>query len=121
MQLAALQARFDALGDQIQQLEAQKDLERAIVNTIPEAAATYGAFLKASTDRRRYLEGEKDKAALAVQAAHTILIQLFEEQKRYEIAETARLEAEARAEQRDEKIQLDEVGSVQFARKKAEK
>ena len=57
-------------------------------------------------------------AAHAIDQALAKLTELFEEQKRYEIAESARIEAEAKEERRRERIDLDEIGGVMFERKK---
>jgi hypothetical protein len=67
----------------------------------------------------RELEKQRQIGTAAVEAARLKLTELFEEQKRYEIAEAARLEAEKKEERRRETIELDEVGGVTYTRKKS--
>ena len=118
--LARLQARLDAIVKEITELEIQKAREQIAAEENPEARQTYGAFLKAAIKRGRDLEKSRMVAEAAVEVARDKLAELFEEQKRYEIAEEARVEAEAREERRQETIELDEVGGVTYQRKKNE-
>ena len=98
--------------------EIVKAREQVAAEQNPGARATYGAFLKAAVKKGREMEKERQQAAAAVAVAHDKLAELFEEQKRYEIAEQARVEAEARDERRRERIELDEIGGVTHERRK---
>jgi len=118
--LAQLQQQLDAIQRQIIELEVRKAQEQVAAEQNPEARQTYGAFLKAVVARERELEKQRQVMEDAVVLARDKLALLFEEQKRYEIAEAARIEEEAREERRRERIDLDEIGSVSYARKKGE-
>lgn len=83
-----------------------------------ESRATYGAWLRASILRGRALEKERLSNLAAVEAARDRLAETFTEQKRYEQAEAARLEALRQEESRRETATLDEVGSIRWERKK---
>lgn len=120
-QLARLQAMLDAILQRMTQLEIQKAREQVAAENNPEARGTYGAFLKMMSVRMQELEKERQSAEHAVNLAHDKLTELFEEQKRYEIAEEARLEAEAKEERRRENIELDEIGGITHERQKSGK
>ena len=116
--LARLQDKLEAIEHAIAQLEIEKAREQVAAKQNPENAITYGEFLKHAIVRGRKLEKERQIATAAVEAAHDKLAELFEEQKRDEIAEAARIEAEAREERKRETIELDEIGSVTHERRK---
>ncbi|MDP9127745.1 MAG: flagellar FliJ family protein [Pseudomonadota bacterium] len=115
--LAKLQARLEEMENAITSLEIAKAREQLIAQEHAEARATYGAFLNAAVRQGRDLEKQRLAAARAVDEARQRLAELFEEQKRYEIADAARLEAEQREEHRRETLELDEIGSVSHVRK----
>jgi flagellar biosynthesis chaperone FliJ len=119
--LVKLQDMLDEIIRRIAVLEIEKTRELLAAESSAEARATYGAFLKRIVAKGRELEKERQVAAHAVDLAHARLIELFEEQKRYEIAEAARLEAEAKEERRRERIDLDEVGGVTYTRRKGKR
>ena len=117
--LARLLENLEKIEHQIAELEIIKAREQAAAQD-EAARATYGAFLKGMVARGRKLEQERETAEMAVKLAQDKLSELFEEQKRYEIAEEQRIEQEANAERRLERIELDEVGAVMHERKKAD-
>lgn len=119
-QLAKLQEHLDAIETQITQLEIAKAREQVAAEQNPEARTTYGAFLKSAVVKGRELDKQRQIAVDAVDIAHQELIALFEEQKRYEIAETARIAAERKEELRRETIELDEIGGMVHERGKKE-
>jgi flagellar protein FliJ len=112
-----LQEKLDHVDMAILTLESQKMHEQAVAKKSPENAVTYGAFLKQAIKRGRSLAHEREIAAAAVEAARAKLTDLFEEQKRYEIAEAARVGAELREEMRRETVELDEIGGVTHERR----
>jgi flagellar biosynthesis chaperone FliJ len=120
VQLAKLQAQLDEVERAIAELEIKKAREQVAAEQNPEARTTYGAFLKKAVIQGRELEKQRMVAVIAVELARDKLTELFEEQKRYEVAEAARVESEAREERRRERIQLDEFGGMTHERKKAE-
>ncbi|MDD5585929.1 MAG: hypothetical protein PHY92_03105 [Alphaproteobacteria bacterium] len=116
--LAKLLEHLDAVEKAIAEHEIRQAREQLAVQENPGAGLTYGAFVKWAIEYSRELEKQYVTAAKAVDLARGRLAELFEEQKRYEIAEAARLEEEKREEARQETIELDEIGSVGFIRKK---
>ena len=116
--LSKLQARLEAIEQAIMELEIRKAREQLAVEKHPEMAMTYGEFLRLAIKHARELEKQRLSAVKAVDIARDRLSEVFEEQKRYELAEAARLEEERREEQRLETIEMDEIGSVGFVRKK---
>lgn len=114
-QLAKLQENLDRILMHIDQLEKLKLREQSAAKD-PVARMTYGAFIKGVIDRSKVLEQERQIADQAVKKAQDKLAELFEEQKRYEIAEEQRLEKELREERRLETIELDEIGGVRHRR-----
>lgn len=119
--LARLQQRLDDVNENILMHEKRKELERGAVKSNPEISLTYGAFLRWAVEYSRELEREREIAEKAVEAARDRMAELFEEQKRYEIAEARRLEKEKQEEQKRETIELDEIGSITHQRKKSGK
>lgn len=117
LQVARLQDNLDKIDGAIAELEIFKAREQVAAETL-EARATYGEFLKRMVMQSRILEQERRSAAQAVEIAQDKLAELFEEQKRYEVAEAARLDREAREELRRENIALDEIGGMMHERKK---
>lgn len=116
--LARLQDHLDNVLHRIAELEVEKAREQLAAEAHPEARTTYGAYVRRAADRGKQLEIERVAAQQAVDIAHARLAEMFEEQKRYEIAEEARLEAEAREESRREGLQMDEVGGMTHERRR---
>jgi len=116
--LARLQQQLDGIDKKIAALESSKAREQIAVRKNPEGSLTYGEFLRRSVELARELEKQRELAAKAVEIARDRLAELFEEQKRYEIAEAARLEQKRLEELRRETIELDEIGSVTHERRK---
>lgn len=117
LHIARLQEHLDQIEKNIAALEIEKAREQVAANSSPEARLTYGAFLASAIKRGDSFEKERRATAQAIEIARAKLTELFEEQKRYEIAEETRQRAEVAEEQRRERIILDEVGSVGFIRK----
>jgi flagellar export protein FliJ len=116
--VAKLQERLAQIEKAIRDLETQKVQEQAAARKSAENAITYGAFLKAAVRRGRALEKDRQTAEAAVHVALGKLAELFEEQKRYEIAEERRIEEEKREELRRERVELDEIGGITHQRRK---
>ncbi len=118
--VAKLQAHLEMIDRQITELEISKAREQVAADQSPEARTTYGAFLKGAVLKGRELDKQRRVAADAVEIARQQLTALFEEQKRYEIAEAARIAKERREEQRRETIELNEIGGMTHDRNKGE-
>lgn len=118
LMLAMLQQRLDDIEKAVRDHEERKVLEQKAVQKNPETGLTYGAFVKWAIKRTRELEMQRIVASKAVDMARDNLAAVFEEQKRYELAEEARLEAERQEELRRETLELDEIGGVAHERRK---
>lgn len=118
--LALLQRMLDSILHRMTQLEIEKAREQVLAEKNPDSRTTYGAFLKRMAIRGRDLEKERAFVQQAMDETHAKLAELFEEQKRYEIAEQARIDAEAREERRQETIELDEIGGITHERRKTD-
>lgn len=116
--LAKLQDNLAAIEQRMVELEIEKAREQAIAQEDETARAGLGSYLKSAIEKGRALEKERQVMQAAVDTARDELMQIFEEQKRYEIAEAARLAVEQAEEKHRECLDLDEVGSTRFARQK---
>lgn len=116
--LARLMERASALAAEIEALRQQQERERKVAREDPASAMTFGAYARRMVVTLERLTKEHAAALAAVELARTHLSALFEEQKRYELAEAERLEAERREELHRETQELDEIGSVAFTRRK---
>jgi len=119
--LSKLQEQLDRLDGAIEALKIDQEKQRDLLGREPDAGLTYGQYLDATLKKRKKLERDRVAIAMAVNLARDKLAEVFEEQKRYEIAERNRLEEEEREEQRQERLTLDEIGSIVFIRKKKRK
>jgi len=118
--LATLLERLELIEGWIAQLEIRKAREQEAAAQEPAARATYGAFLKDMVRRGRELEKDRETALMAVKIAQDKLALLFEEQKRYEIAEAQRIAEQEAIERRRQTIELDEIGGVMHERKRGD-
>jgi flagellar biosynthesis chaperone FliJ len=116
--LARLQEMLDGIITNIARLEIEKAREQIAAEQNPEARATYGAYAKRMSVKSKELEKERKAAEQSVELARAKLSELFEEQKRYETAEEARLRAEIAEEQRRDRIRMDEVGGIGHERRR---
>jgi flagellar protein FliJ len=119
-QLTRLLENLERIERRIMELEVQKAREQAAATKDLVASMTYGAYLKLVIVMQRALEVERQTAARAVTIAQDKLAELFEEQKRYEIAEEERIEDLLRTERRLETLELDEVGGMRHQRQRME-
>jgi len=116
--LARLLAHLEQVEAAIMELELRQATEQMTVQNNPEMALTYGDFVRWAVARARELEKQRQTAQAAVEIARDKLSQLFEEQKRYELAAAARREAERQEELKRETQELDEIGGEGFRRRK---
>ena len=119
--LTKLQKQLVDIENQIQTLMDEQLQQRELLVKEPTMAMTYDSYLKECLKRMEALEKRKKTVIYAVGIARDKLGELFEEQKRYELAEQNRIEEEEAEEQRRETHTLDEVGSVGFIRSKKRK
>ncbi|MDD3370714.1 MAG: hypothetical protein PHE27_02690 [Alphaproteobacteria bacterium] len=117
-QLAQLRDHLALIETKIAQLQVLQVREKKAAEQDPVTRMTYGAFLKTVITLNRELEKQRRSLEGEVVRAQAKLAELFEEQKRYEIAEEQRLEEIVREVKRLETLQLDEVGGVMHERKR---
>jgi hypothetical protein len=118
--LARLQEHLEQIEQEIAAHEIAMTREQIAAQNDEQARFAYGAYVKAAVAQARILEKGRQTAVESVEIARVKLSELFEEQKRYEIAQAAREEAAAAEQRKLDRLELDEVGSVQFTRKKDE-
>jgi hypothetical protein len=118
--LAKLQEKLDAVEQAIADLEQEKLQEQASAKKNPEKAVTYGAYVKEAIRRGEMLQKQRWAVEEAVTGARDKLTELFEEQKRYEIAEANRIEIDEKKERQRETAELDEIGGVTHGRQKGD-
>ncbi len=118
--VARMAERVDSLEKALAANHAQQVREGQAAAQDPGGALTYGAFLRRAIDEAQALEEQRRKALEAFDLAHAKLTELFEEQKRYEVAERNRLGLERRKQDRRESATLDELGQTTFLRARDE-
>lgn len=119
--LAKMQEHLATINDAILELKKQQIEQQNLLHKDPSMGLTYGEYLKKAFKKAEDLEKKRKTAEYAVHLALEKLAEVFEEQKRYEIAEKNRQEEEEREELHRETQTLDEVGSVGFIRNKRKK
>ncbi|HBM90370.1 MAG TPA: hypothetical protein DD400_00595 [Rhodospirillaceae bacterium] len=115
--LAKLQEQLQTIEDKIVAQHVLQEQQKELLHENPDMGLTYGDFLEQQLKKKEALEKEKGVMEYAIELALDKLAGLFEEQKRYEIAQQQREEEEKRIEADRETKILDEVGSVSFVRK----
>lgn len=116
--LSKLQDQLLNIENKIAENEIIKVREQIAAQESAEASLTYGAFIKVFIVQSRELENQRQICISAVEAARLKLSELFEEQKRYEIAEDQHIKAELKEERQRETLLMDEIGNIGFLRKK---
>jgi flagellar biosynthesis chaperone FliJ len=117
LMLAKLHEQLQRIEDKMAALHTQQEKQKELLHKNPDMGLTYGNYLENSLKRMELLEKEKSTMKYAIELALDKLAALFEEQKRYEIAQKQREEEAIRQEAARETKVLDEVGSVGFVRK----
>jgi flagellar export protein FliJ len=108
--VAAAEARLNEAARRLRQLVSARDRERAAASALPaEARLSLAAY-------ERRIRGECEQLAAALAAAGRELAQAraklasaYLEKRKLELAQTQRLDAEAAARARRERIALDEI------------
>ena len=116
--VAKMQEQLSIVLMQIDRLRDEQEQQKALLHEHPTYALTYGDYVKRTLREMEGLQRKRKAAELAVSFALEKLAEVYEEQKRYELAEQNRIEEEEREEQQRERHTLDEVGSVSFIRKR---
>lgn len=119
--LAKLQAYLDQIDQTLTELQIEQAREQIEADQNPHAGLTYGAYVKAALIKQEELQQRRKGAVAAVELAREKLAELFETQKRYEVVESNRVAEALAAEQRQETLELDEIGSIAFQRRSEDK
>ena len=115
--LAKMHDQLDAVQKQIAAHKAEVMAQQKLLHDEPSMGLTYGAYLVMAKKKTDALEKNRKALEHAVHIALEKLAEVFEEQKRYEIAQQNRIARQRKEEQHRETLFLDEVGSVGFVRK----
>ena len=116
--LARLQDNLDKIKDTLVSMEQEFEKEQKIAKNDYESMMTYEKYLKKFMHDKKETEKQLVLMEEAVLLAHDKLTELFEEQKRYEIALEQKLEEERLLLLKLENQALDETGSIWHQRKK---
>jgi flagellar export protein FliJ len=116
--LLKLQEQLAHIDSEILRLNKEKAEQEDLLHVDSSYGMTYADYLRAYLNKMQFYQRKRNSLEYAVNIARDKLAELFEEQKRYEIALQNRREEEAREELRQETHVLDEVGSVGYLRRK---
>ena len=108
--LAELERFRVKLLDNIKALEAELAREQAAADRSPITSISLPAFIKATIDRRRKIEGSVAEVERSIAAAREEITQAFQEFKQYETAHGNHLRREAQKQSRREQTVSDELG-----------
>lgn len=108
--LAELERFRAKLLDNIAALEADLAREQAIADRGEVSTMSLPAFIKATIDRRRKIEGSIAEVDRSIAAARDEITQAFQEFKKYETAHGNHLRREKMKRSRREQIAADELG-----------
>ncbi|MDD2325826.1 MAG: hypothetical protein PHW63_07500 [Alphaproteobacteria bacterium] len=115
--LAKMHDQLEAAQIRVALHKAEMEAQQDLLHDDPSMGLTYGAYLLVAKKKTAELEKNRRAAEYAVHIALEKLAEVFEEQKRYEIAQQNRLARQRKEELHRETLFLDEVGSVGFVRK----
>lgn len=107
--LAELERFRAKLVDNIDALEAELAREQAAAERSSIASMSLPAFIKATIDRRRKIEGSIAEVDRSIAAAREEIAEAFQEFKKYETAHGNHLRREARKQSRREQAAADEL------------
>ncbi|MGF1630225.1 MAG: hypothetical protein ACFCUT_12205 [Kiloniellaceae bacterium] len=101
--------RAKLLGN-IEVLEADLAREQAAAEHLDVANISLPAFIKATIDRRRKIEGSISEIDRTIAAARDEITEAFQEFKKYETAHGNHLRREALKQSRRDQVTADELG-----------
>ncbi|HEY9538007.1 MAG TPA: flagellar FliJ family protein [Kiloniellaceae bacterium] len=116
--LAELERFRAKLLDNIESLEAELAREQETADRSPVTSISLPAFIKATLDRRRKIEGSVAEVDRSIAAAREEISLAFQEFKKYETAHGNHLRREARKQSRREQMVSDELG-IELHRRQA--
>lgn len=115
--LRELEEAEDRIREAITQIDNEVASEQAFSRGAADFAPYYGGYATRSKERREALETELDKAHQEVEGAREIVIQAFEELKKYEITKDQEDHKIYLEEERQNQIELDEIALTGHQRK----
>jgi flagellar protein FliJ len=107
--LADLERFRSKLLDNIEALEAELTREQAAAERSTLASFSLPAFIKATVERRRKIEGSIAEVDRSIAAARDEIAEAFQEFKRYETAHGNHLRRESQKQSRREQTAADEL------------
>lgn len=117
--LAELERFRVKLLDNIAALEAELAREQEAADRFPVTSISLPAFIKATIDRRRKIQGSIVEVDRSIAAAREEITQAFQEFKKYETAHGNHLRREAQKQSRREQTASDDLGIDLHRRQKA--
>lgn len=118
--LADLHALVECLREQAMVLEEDIKAEQETVRSAPEIAFSYANFAVAALNRRRTLAASIAQVEQQIVTATDEMHAVFQEVKRYELAQEERDRRTAERQRRRDTAMLDEVAATGFERRQRE-
>lgn len=116
-ELRELEDQEARIQDAIDGLDQEVAAEQTFSRGTADFAPYFGGYASRTKERREALEGERDKAHAEVEQAREIVIQAFEELKKYEITQEQQEHAAYLESEREAQVDLDEVAMMSHQRK----
>ncbi len=116
MELEGLRAEFESRAQALEE-EVRREQREAAQDTV--VAMTYGAYAAGVIQRRETIQRSIAEIDSELDAAKRDVAEAFRELKKYEIAEDRERQRRARAEARQERAVLDEMGLDLYRRRRS--
>lgn len=117
-EVADLNAMLDRLHEQQAALEAEITAEQQAARSHGDVAFSYAGFAQQALRRRRTLAGAVAQVESQIARATDVLREMFQEVKRYELAQDERTRQEKAKQRHRENTMLDEVAAMGFQRRR---
>lgn len=118
--LADLHSLTDRLAEQLVALEAEVKAEHDAARQSPETAVTLAAYINQANFRKRTLTESIAQVKRQIEVATDEMQEVFQEVKRYELAQDERTRREKEKIRRRETTMLDEIAATGFHRRQRE-
>ena len=105
------------IQEEIDRIDQEVESEQVFARGTADFATYYGGYARRTKDRRETLELERVKAHSEVENAREIVVQAFEELKKYEITKDHSDHRASIEEERQYQIVLDEIALTGHLRK----
>ena len=115
--LRELEEQESRIQEGIDRINQELESEQAFARGTTDFAAYYGGYAKRTKGRREALEVELGKAHGEVEDAREIVVKAFEELKKYEITKDQDDHRAYLEEERQDRIELDEISLTGHLRK----